>query len=103
MKTRMNICFVANFFKTYLFDELAKRLATNDISVFWIVVKSEQNEFLKAHYKGENILYINRSHGKLRSDAIDDFKLNELLFGDRVLKHEMDNGLNFLTNIQAPI
>jgi hypothetical protein len=99
----MNICFVANFFKTYLFDELAKRLATNDISVFWIVVKSEQNEFLKAHYKGENILYINRSHGKLRSDAIDDFKLNELLFGDRVLKHEMDNGLNFLTNIQAPI
>lgn len=101
-KTR-NICFVANFSKTYLFHELAKRLAADDITIFWIVVKSDQHEFLEARYEAENILHINRSHSKQKNDAIDDFKLNELVFGDRVLKHEINNGLNFLTNIQAPV
>jgi len=103
MKTNMNICFVANFFKTYLFHELSKRLAGNDITIFWVVVKSDQYEFLKTHYGKENILYLNRSHTKRKDEAIDDFKLNELIFGDRVLKHEMRNGLDFLTNIQAPV
>lgn len=100
----MNICFVANFSKTYLFDVLAKKLAQdNDINVFWIVVNKPLNLFLVDKYGKENVLYINREHIKLESEPIGEFNINELLYGDRTLRYEMENGKKFLTNTQKPI
>lgn len=99
----MNICFVANFYKTYLFHALAQKLIVNGVKVFWIVTKLEQYQFLKEHYAANNIVYINRSNADKPLKAIDDFRLNELVYGDRVLKFDIQKGLDFLTNIQQPI
>jgi len=98
-----NICFVGNFYKTWLFHAVAQKLQKEGVEVCWIVSKQDQYDFLKKHYNSEKILYINRSFINKPNSMVDDFRLNELLFGDRVLKHELNNGLKFLTNIQKPI
>ncbi len=103
IKQTTNICFVANFYKTYLFHEIASKLLLEGVNVFWVVTKLEQYNFLKKHYGSQHVLYINRSFIHQTSPIVDDFKLNELLYGDRVLRHEMNNGLRFLTNIQRPL
>lgn len=98
-----SICFVANFYKTYLFHALAKKLEKEGITVTWVVTKQEQYKFLSEHYAPGQILYINRSFSKKTAEPVDDFRLNELVYGDRVFKHDLGLGLNFLTNIQKPI
>lgn len=102
-KSKTNICFVANFYKTFLFHEIAKKLSHNGVGIFWIVTKLDQYHFLKNHYPIENILYINRSFSIKTTETVDDFRLNELVYGDRVFKYDLQNGLNFLSNIQKPI
>lgn len=98
-----NICFVGNFYKTYLFHEIARKLQKQGITICWIVTKSDQYEFLKKHYDADSILFINRTYVNKPNPMIGELKLHELLFGDRVWRHEMNNGLKFLTNIQKPI
>lgn len=98
-----NICFVANFYKTFLFHELSKKLILSGVNIFWIVTKLEQYNFLKEHYPVSTILYINRTFINKPNTIVDDFRLNELVYGDRVFKHEIENGLKFLTHIQKPI
>jgi hypothetical protein len=106
MNTNSNnksICFVANFYKTFLFHALALELQQRGISIYWIVTKSDQYAFLVDHYGKENVLYINRTFISKTATPVSDFKLNELVFGDRVLKHEKKNAIDFLINIQKPI
>jgi hypothetical protein len=98
-----HICFVANFYKTFLFHEIAKKLISEGITVYWIVTKLDQYNFLLENYSKEKILYINRSFSQKPEEIVADLKLNELVFGDRVWKHEMSQGLSFLRNIQQPI
>lgn len=100
---KINICFVANFYKTQLFHEIAQKLIKNSIGISWVVSKEQQYKFLKKYYNPESILYINRTFVNKPNELVDDFRLNELLFGDRVWRYEMNNGLSFLTNIQKPI
>ena len=102
-KQNVSICFVGNFYKTYLFHEIAQHLLKHGIRVYWVVTKLDQDAFLKKHYDSSCILYINRAFIHRENEEVDDFKLNELLYGDRVLRHEMDNGLKYLTHIQKPI
>ena len=103
-KKLVNICFVANFYKTFFFHELSKALAANEVvNVYWIVTKLNQYTFLKENYPAENILYINRDFINYNNTPVGDFKLNEIVYGDRVFSHEIQNGINFLTNIQRPI
>lgn len=103
IKQTTNICFVANFYKTYLFHEIALKLLLHGVNVYWVVTKLEHYNFLKQHYTSLNVLYVNRSFILETSPIVDDFKLNELLYGDRVFKHEMHNGMRFLTNIQRTL
>ncbi len=98
-----NICFMANFYKTIFFHELSKKLSSNGVSIFWIITKLDQYDFLKKYFPLENLLYISRSYIKHRDEQVDDFRINELVYGDRVLKYEVEDGLNFLSNIQKPI
>jgi len=98
-----NICFVGNFYKTYLFHEIAQKLQTQGVDICWVVSKAEQYDFLKKHYDESKVLFINRTYVNRPNKMVDDFRLHELLFGDRVWKHEMKSGLKFLTNIQQPI
>lgn len=103
MDKHINICFVANFYKTFLFHNLSKNLMDKGVHVFWIVTKLDQYNFLKKEYGEDKVLYINRSFIKLPNKNIGDFKLNELVYGDRVFKFDFKNGLDFLTNIQVPV
>ncbi len=98
-----NICFVANFNKTYLFDAIASRLRRQGCNIYWITVNRKLYEFLKGRYQENNILLINKDDIKTANDYIDDFKLYELVYGDRVLRLMPAAGISFLTGIQRPL
>lgn len=101
MKT---ICFIANYSKTFLFDSIASHLRQkHHIEVCWIVVNRKLNEYLQKRYSSSRILYLNRSHALLPNEAVDDFGLNEIIYGDRALRLNMDESVKFLTNIQKPL
>lgn len=97
-----SICFVANFHKTVLFHRLSSELSTI-ANVYWIVSKQEQFKFLVDNYGKERVLYINRSNIQKVQPIVDDFRLHELVYGDRVFKYEIENGLKFLQNVQQPL
>ncbi len=101
MNTKKTICFIANFSKTYFFHAIAEELARYNTTVYWITSNQKLYNFLIEAYGEDAVLLINRDTP--RNEPIDDFKLNELVFGDRVLRHDVENGLSFLRNIQVPI
>ncbi|MFD2520280.1 hypothetical protein [Emticicia soli] len=99
-----NICFISNFYFTYLWHDVSKVLQTKGFRVFWIVSnKSYHNFLIQAGVKEENILYINRGYISKPNQPVDDFQINELIYGDRVLRLEKVDAVNYLTNIQKPI
>lgn len=100
----MNICFVANYYKTYFFHEVAKRLQAEGVNVFWVVVNKRLNDFLLENYNKNNVLYISKSDSFVDRDPVGDYRLNELVYGDRVLRHESAEWpYRFLRNIQKEI
>lgn len=101
----MNICFVANYSKTYLFHEISKQLhEKHNINVFWIVVNKKLNQFLLSHYEQNQILYLPIDQVlNNKFEAVGEFKLNELIYGDRVLKFNQELGNRYLSGIQKPI
>lgn len=101
--SKTSICFVANFTKTYFFHEIGLILRNQGVNVCWVVTKVEQYEFLRKSYGDDAVVYVNRTFINKPNDAVDDFRLNELVYGDRVFKYDMGNGLKFLQNIQKPI
>lgn len=103
MTQSTNICFVANYTFTYLFHELAETLKEEGINVFWIANNQKIYHYLLEKYGAQKVLYISRKDFERTSRPIGDYKLNELIYGDRVLRLEPQNGLQFLTNIQRPI
>lgn len=99
-----NICFISNFYLTYLWSTVSKSLNHKGFNIFWIVSnKHYYNYLLKEGVNENNLLYINREYVNKTADPVDNFQINELIYGDRVLNHEKKNGLAFLTNIQKPI
>lgn len=98
-----SICFIANFSKTYLFHGIAQRLKVDGVKTYWVCTNEKLFNFLKENYPVNNILLLNRTSINSHSSAIQDFKLNELIYGDRVLKEEPIFGKQFLTSIQQPI
>lgn len=99
----ISICFVANFYKTFLFEQIANTLLAKGYNIFWIVPKKSQQDYLSLNYSSKYILGIDRTRIKDNYEATADFKLNELVFGDRVLRNEKKDGVIFLRNIQLPI
>lgn len=100
---KKNICFIANYTKTFLFHEVAQQLIKQDVRVFWIVVNKKLLDFLLEHYPQEKILYISKHNINLDNDFVGEFKLNELIYGDRVLRHDLESSYRYLKNIQLPI
>lgn len=99
----MNICILSNYTKTYLFDAVAKELEQRDIHTFWIAVNQKLYTFLCEKHGENRVLFINRQNTTKNQAPIADYKINELVFGDRVLRHHPMEGVQFLTNIQRPI
>lgn len=99
-----NICFIANYSFTYLFDAIAEQLAKENIQAFWLVNNQKLNAYLQGKYGSERVLYFSRKDfEETAAPPVADLKLNELIYGDRVLQYEPENGIRFLENIQQPI
>lgn len=105
MKPKLNntICFIANYSKTYLFHEIAQSLIQKGENICWITVNTKLYDFLCKEYGEEKVLLINRDNINEPHCEVDDFKVRELVYGDRVLRHEIQNGVRFLVNIQRPV
>lgn len=89
---KKNICFISNYFKTHVFVEIAKTLKNQGIEAFWIIPNRKQYNELSAIFSADRLLYIGKN--EVLANPIDennftlDLKINELVYGDRVLKHE---------------
>lgn len=83
-----NICFIANFDKTYFFSEIAKKLKNNGHQIYWVSTNSKLSKFLEIE-GFSNILNIQIPVEKcIEVDDPNDiyYKYNELIMGDRVLR-----------------
>ena len=104
MKSTLKICFLANFSKTYFFHEIACELSEQyAVQVFWITSNRKLFDFLNKHYPVEQILLINKDCIAEEAEVVGDYKINELVYGDRVLRHDKVEGQNWLRSIQKPI
>jgi hypothetical protein len=100
----MNICFIANYTKTFFFDAIAEKLKDENCNICWIAVNKSNYDFLIGKYPSSSILYLPKDKVLNQKNAIiDDFKLNELVYGDRALKYDFEVGFRFLSNIQSLI
>ena len=104
MKPVLKICFLANFSKTYFFHAIASELSKqHDVQVFWITTNRGLFDFLVNHYPTEQALLINKDQLDKITEVVGDYKINELIYGDRVLRHDKLEGQKWLTVIQRPI
>jgi hypothetical protein len=103
MASPKTVCFVANYTKTYLFDAVAKVLGAQGITVCWIAVNRKIRDYLTAQYGADAVLYLCRENAQQPGQPVGDFRLNELVHGDRTLCHQPPLAYDFLNNIQQPI
>jgi len=101
--SKINICFVANYSKTFFFHEVAIRLQANEIDVCWVVVNRKLRDFLIEKYGSDAVLYLSKDDAELRRESVGDFRLNELVYGDRALRYQTKWAYPFLNNIQQPV
>ncbi|MEC4747767.1 hypothetical protein [Methylomicrobium sp. Wu6] len=101
--SKINICFVANYYKTYFFHEIATHLQANGIDVCWIVVNRKLRDFLIDKYGSDAVLYLSKDDAEQARESVGDFRLNELVHGDRALRYQVRWAYSFLNNIQQPI
>lgn len=100
---KTNICFIANYYKTYFFHEIAVQLQAKEVDVCWIVVNRKLRDFLVERYGAEAVLYISKDDTENACEPIGNFRLNELVYGDRTLKYQKHKAYSFLNNIQQPV
>jgi hypothetical protein len=98
----MRICFIANYQKTLFFQAISKVLREKSAEIFWITINKEQSNLISKDTPKENTIRIDKSILKSNNRPIGDFKIKELVFGDRCLKHE-SWGIEFLEKIQEPL
>lgn len=97
------VCFVANNHKTYFFHENARVLQTNGIKIFWITVNKKLRDFLISKYGVDAVAYVSKDDADQARDPVGNFRLNELVHGDRTLRHQLRWAYRFLNNIQQPV
>jgi len=96
-----NICFVANYEKTLLFAKVADKLS--NANIFWITVNRTLYKSLTDRYPKETILLIDKDYilaNEKKGFDSSRYKLNEMWYGDRVLKHE-SWGQTYLSNLSG--
>lgn len=97
------VCFLANFHKTAFFHAWAQAAEIPSSRVCWITTNRPLYGWLRDRYPEGQILLLNWArlapHGGLQGD----FRLRELVFGDRCLRHRMEDGLRWLEAIQEPL
>lgn len=96
----IKICFVDNFNKTLFFIKLAQELEKSGVTCYWIAFSKKRFVQLSKIFPQEHILLLNKSIQY--SKSIGEFKLNELVYADRVLRYDFKLGLEYLQKIQKP-
>ena len=99
----MIVAFVANFHKTYFFERIALRLTGYGICVRWLCFDKKTYEHLLEHWLEDDILLLSRSIADTPVGPLSDFKLNELVYGDRFLRHQGSWSYIYLKSIQRPV
>lgn len=97
----MNICFVANFNKTFFFSAVAEIVKSScKANIYWVVVNESDAEFLSQDWPESCILKLHRNSVLGECEPVGEYKLNELVYGDRVLRYEKDWPKPYLVGIQ---
>lgn len=99
----MNICFVSNFEKTKVFDSIAQELSNCNINIFWIAVNKNYYQFLVERYPEESVLLLNKKIEQIETTFNKDCKLNEIVYNDRFLSKNLNEGVSFLKKAQGHI
>ncbi len=97
-----NICFIANYYKTDVFVKIAEQLQKQEITSYWIVPNAKQYSLLCELFPKEQVLYIGKKEvlSSTKSTISFDLKINELVYGDRVLKQESNSWTyDYLSNL----
>lgn len=97
------ICFIANFQKTEFFHAWAQALGPLAPDTCWITTNRRLRQWLLERYPADQILLINWDSCRAGAESLGDFRLRELVYGDRCLRHRMQEGLHWLTSIQQPV
>ncbi len=98
-----NVAFMALFYKTPVYEAVADLLAARGAAVFWISTNEKQYAHLAEKYGAARVLFLDRSMIGRDAEPVDDFRINEILYSDRVFKYDIPSGIRFLTNIQRPV
>ena len=111
---KINICFMVNGHKAKLYEKLGLNLINHGYCCYFIVTNIHWYNYLLLTFEKENI-FLFRTNSKIENDNSYDLKLNELIFGDRILKYSknasnilssflnqsekfiLDKGINFIT------
>lgn len=97
------LCFVANFYKTEFFHAWAQAMGAFGQAACWITTNRKLFSWLADRYGAERVLLVNWDRCRPGASSLGDFRLRELVFGDRCLRFRMAEGLRWLTSIQAPM
>ena len=101
MNKHNNVCFIDNFQRTPIFEELSTRL--NKKNVYWITLNKNVFNSLRENFLEKNILYLKKFVNKKSTNFIKEKKINEIYLSDRILRENGLLGLNFLKNIESNI
>ncbi|TXJ94673.1 hypothetical protein [Flagellimonas pelagia] len=70
------------------------------MEIYWICFDQEQFDHLSNIYSKGNCLLLSMGVIKKEAEPLADFKLNELVMGDRFLRHQQDWAFDYLKSIQ---
>jgi hypothetical protein len=98
-----NICFVSNFNKTFFFDAVARRLQELGAQIHWISVNPRLHSWLEERWSADNLCLVGKDFIHKSAPATGEYKLHELILGDRVWRLLPDDGFKYLRNIQRPL
>ncbi len=99
-----NICFVGNFNLTILFEKIADLMIKEGYNVYWMIPAIEQYNYLSNKFGKDKVLNIDLSIiRKSVCNLTGDYKLNEIIYGDRIWKYDMQKGLTYLKALEKPM
>lgn len=99
----MNILFNDTPPRGVFYYHLAKRLMEEGHQVFWVAFAEYAVKELREILPEDHILLLNKRYLKETHPKVGDYKLNEIIYGDRSLKYHMEYAEDYLRNIQQPI
>lgn len=97
------ICFIGNFYKTAVYEAIADELEKYGCRTYWIISNPTQYKYYAGKYGEDRVLLTDRTLISENSKPVDDFKINEIIYGHRVWQYQMQKGMLYLTSIQGPV